>query len=1322
MMRTRLFSVLASAALFGMASAARAGAPAPAPVTGSIERFVGGRSRKMFDRETLLKNWIAVQMPEVPTNRKTRVAPAIRDRRYRLTGKRRPPVAAVRCSPGAPVFRLDFGTLDIGIYVVRVIAMVKTEDIVQYRKPLFVELKVNDRPGGGETVYRQRIPYWDDFYCVTDLYFNADERRAYSATLTVGEGSQADLYIHNIGFHDCLRGLPGRAAKRKPGFFTYTERAQLRKTSTRREVLDRVRREVSLDRYLTSNRRLTAAERARRDARLWSCVPPMNSQYIAEYDEGFLYRTMRPGGMSRQEAAQRYGTWQLPTHLRNMWFTPFRLVNRKLGLTYTLDDLLHYRPLPDPYPFKDRGHGVYFPRKGAMKHPEHWMPIAYLMGLWWEGARLPLAPYHGNDFVHRLPYLYHALGDRRAARDAALLLAKWAYIYPSFTDAQMLGYAVIAPASMYNRDMRLVQRRFGYQRPANLRTGLLYSYDFLFDFIQGNQELAHAVGRFLPWIRTDEDLRRMIETRLVQYSAKQVLRWHRWNDKGTPGMLMESIAVQQDPEITRPWIEQLWTKTWVYPYPMAGLPDYVSTTTQRDGTTTIGSVFYAWGGSPFRRLAEWTRRYVANGADPKYNLADLERYGKLLASTRFPLDSAVAGGFPMTIGDVGSPAKPRLLHALDNFEENFRAGFKWSDDPELAWLLKHYYGRTTESDAEWAAVEAAAKRQGRNPFLAQRSRVLANWAGILEGGQESDDFRFKRTVFVRVGTGHGHAHADTLDLQMLAHGVRMVNDLGHRGSYAQPSPGSTIVHNLVEVNGDGGRKGNWMGHAWVRTFAPAEGAQYLYAEAVPPDGRARFRDRAVALIDVDPGRPGTRPPAPLPYTDKTRHDPDVVTPSCYVFDVQRVIGGARHTFCFHGTVSDDFQVNLRNKTSRIAGSDVQYLRKFLRGEDLRYVGDAPADGTLVATWRLRRATDVIQATERYGKKLSLKQPNAEKIMLGADYNPAAPRKFTRLHLFGRKGEHVMVAYITPLAQRTQTTWPYLMVQRNGKNLQSVYPAVIEPYAGEPIIASVRAVPIAGNETDALRAVALEVRTTNGRTDLCFSDGRPGRVREFSWAGGRVRVAGRFAYLSTDAQGLRLAHLVEGTRLETRLGALRLRRPEARAKVVKVDYWKRKVWLDAALPRDIVGRQIEIGNAKHRTAFEIAAHDIEAGRSVLTFRKPADLSSAHVQAVLPKERRVAVSVGPVEGRLPGMNDGLTLTDAEGKRAWKCRVLGRRQPYHYVYQLAGPITAKDLPVGSAVWVWEYGVGDEVRLPASAVVRRGADGRRKVESAFGATWAER
>ena len=45
--------------------------------------------------------------------------------------------------------------------------------------------------------------------------------------------------------------------------------------------------------------------------------------------------------------------------------------------------------------------------------------------------------------------------------------------------------------------------------------GLVSSYEYLFDYIRGNQELAAAMQRYVPWIRDEEDVRRMIETAIA---------------------------------------------------------------------------------------------------------------------------------------------------------------------------------------------------------------------------------------------------------------------------------------------------------------------------------------------------------------------------------------------------------------------------------------------------------------------------------------------------------------------------------------------------------------------------------------------------------------------------------------------------------------------------------------------------------------------------------------------------------------------------------------------------------------------------------------
>jgi len=289
-----------------------------------------------------------------------------------------------------------------------------------------------------------------------------------------------------------------------------------------------------------------------------------------------------------------------------------------------------------------------------------------------------------------------------------------------------------------------------------------------------------------------------------------------------------------------------------------------------------------------------------------------------------------------------------------------------------------------------------------------------------------------------------------------------------------------------------------------------------------------------------------------------------------------------------------------------------------------------------------------------------------------------------------------------------------MIQRNGQELQSVYPAIIEPYAGDPFIVSARELATGSNERDAMRPVAIEVKTANGRTDVCFSDPNA-QTRHV----GDITVAAKFAYVSRDARGLRMAHLVEGTRLATKWGELKLAKREAVARVVKVDFWKRKLWLDAALPDGVVGHQVEIGNAEHRTAFRVATHEVTDARSVVTFVKAADLSYAHVKSVDVDKNRVAVNVGPLEGQYPGMDAGLTITNEDLSKAWKCRVLGRQGDVGYVYELIGGLDASDFTPGDVLRLWEYGVGDQARLPASAVVRREGEGGFRVESLFEAKW---
>ena len=174
---------------------------------------------------------------------------------------------------------------------------------------------------------------------------------------------------------------------------------------------------------------------------------------------------------------------------------------------------------------------------------------------------------------------------------------------------------------------------------------------------------------------------------------------------------------------------------------------------------------------------------------------------------------------------------------------------------------------------------------------------------------------------------------------------------------------------------------------------------------------------------------------------------------------------------------------------RAEGSEVTYLAPFVEAQGGKFAGDAPV--VLEATWRY--AHD--------GKT------GSEQKMLRANFEADGPRKFTRLHLLDAAGTRALQAQGASLHDPIPHRYTCLLAQRRGKQLESAFPALIEPYAGEPFILGCQLLPVADNEPDALRAVAVEVRTAAGHTDLCFADGPPEKTRTL----GGFRAAGQFAY-------------------------------------------------------------------------------------------------------------------------------------------------------------------------------------------------------------------
>jgi hypothetical protein len=488
----------------------------------------------MYDRQTMLKNWIVAELADVPNDRICEYEePVYFVEKYGIgseatkTDKKNKAVKVVKCGVGTPVFNLDAGTLDQGMYVVRVIAAVPGQEILSsekgwraLRKPLYMKMMVNDGLKGEWNAYRMSVGYLDEFYSTAEFYFHATEKRHYTLKIQVDRGSEAELLVHNITLDDVLAGYMRCAIKTK-------------RTLNPTQVTDKKA-------WKQTSR---TEERMKRDAEIWNAFPHINAQPYAtpfgDMDHNFGGGWPGFGEKLAKEIVAEHGNWRSGDG-------DIFLVNDKLNLKYSVAEFRNGSPLPDPYPYKDDGAGLFsVDEKTEFSRDDLrcrvWSPIG------WEvqkrfGAATP------NEWAQYLsikPFL--ETGDLDNARDVALRLIRFAYDYPSITFANGLTTA----ARRYTTYTTIVFRfRRHRTNPYLYRySALRDTYDKLFDYIDGNEDLA----RFVPWVKTSKDVIKLIDTYLVQTDVKRIMRFQMYEDGKTPDEIVRLSELLGDETATSDW-------------------------------------------------------------------------------------------------------------------------------------------------------------------------------------------------------------------------------------------------------------------------------------------------------------------------------------------------------------------------------------------------------------------------------------------------------------------------------------------------------------------------------------------------------------------------------------------------------------------------------------------------------------------------------------------------------------------------------------------------------------------------------------------------
>jgi len=488
------------------------------------------------------------------------------------------------------------------------------------------------------------------------------------------------------------------------------------------------------------------------------------------------------------------------------------------------------------------------------------------------------------------------------------------------------------------------------------------------------------------------------------------------------------------------------------------------------------------------------------------------------------------------------------------------------------------------------------------------SRIYEGFgAVILEDGQGETNPRLRRALAIHTGIGRGHAHQDALNLELFAHGCRLLPDLGgrHEGkNHAAPNMRWSRMHNMVVIDNKNFENlfpgSTTSATGWTTSFSPQPGVQYTCNTARAtshPD--VSVYERATAMIDA-----GATPDAG-----------DV-----YVFDVFRVQGGQEHSYCFHGACSDHVETNatLTKATSEEAA---RILHK--RPEESWQEGACPE--ALVMTWPLkseeqkRYQGESHQPDRPVGLTLTLFGHGQDRLYLGGATSPVYPVDLPYLHVTGKQ-------------------------EKAGR--ASVYPALLEAHAGPRFITEAMTLRVTPATTDAVDAgVAVSVRIGE-RQDLLFASRRADLLHEVE---GGAKIQGEFGFISRDAQGLRTLHLVGGTRLELGEVALTCEQPLYEASIKTLDPKGQALTLSTSLPARLLDSQYaRIGNPEHWDTFQTTLVD---GTSATLAKDPC-YYQAHVLSV---DEAAGIVSAEIEPKVFGCDTryctGTTASNEAGDKFWK-----------------------------------------------------------------------
>ncbi len=674
---------------------------------------------------------------------------------------------------------------------------------------------------------------------------------------------------------------------------------------------------------------------------------------------------------------------------------------------------------------------------------------------------------------------YYYTGDIRYGRTAAILLDRLADFFPDY-DISVFGDDV------WNSDGGT---NLGKREGRVWETGLVMnnarSYDKVFELYDDPYVLSFIQNKASQYKmrsskQTPSQIRQHIEDKLIRESLDCVPRYEVFGNFGPAQQVTTICAIVLDsPGETKYWIEYLNKPGWKNVKPLAtggGINEVLFSTTDADGMSDEASEYGTIWLDGLISVAESLSYYEGSEELEKIKFTENPKYKQMFYGL---LPIYAARSYSAQIGDSGSTAGN--THWMD--EALALQGYIETKDPIFAQFLYmlngdkvdglHYSIDTENPESLQREVQNVIDEYGP---LDLESDIMTNFGyAILRDGKSfssnvttatADDTT--RNVWLYFGgAATSHGHEDSLNLGMTAFGLNFLPDLGYPEKTGEDPNriqwvSNTLSHNTVVVN-EKMQKENSEIHGKVKHFDDTDNVKvidvstkYSYEE----EGVDEYR-RAVVMVNVD---------------DK----------NSYYVDLFRILGGNSHIYSLHAQSNEISKtgglslVPQADENGNYVGTYAGKSSTFGNDEKGLYpVGytwldnvdrDENPENKIEVDFKIKDFNKAISNSDGLG--LYVTMLNGKNVEMGADANVAIADGYPPDTAENKKIDKLK----------------YVLVENEGKALDTVFTTVYEPYRGSRILADAEELEMTkvsgiGRTDDAYRAV--KVTHADGRIDYVF---------------------------------------------------------------------------------------------------------------------------------------------------------------------------------------------------------------------------------------------